>query len=1276
MFAPKQHRNSGPKPAGQKQKRKPFVLQKEGFNATQEMRAKLRPEFRNDTPGKEAENLADQSVSGLENQTVESVPTHPIQTTKAGQELDSENGNAVQEEEVQSKEKDIYDQEAIRLKEFRDIHTIDKFELKKNPDLNKPEIQLKKNPTLNQPEIQLKKNPTLNQPEIQLKKHPTLNQPEIRLKKNPTPNRPEIQLKHKSISSEEVQKVEDEGTNEGSSKSKVFEYAQSIEDIKPDPLLDAEMRASIRYDRNLTSEQKDYFQWDCVLEEFKSLPAHASVSDHYLQRWARKQLKAGWSLGDPIPDLHSYRAEYGEEKVYKVTGKKVPTLYVYWYEGNRSQIRKEIVTNRNYQGFWVYVDSFTGHLSVLQQQNSFSKYYDTHPINTLDIQMLFKMLELRGAPTGIDAEDVTLNSQQLRKAVEKAQDLLFEGDRNIKGYGLLTPETKDAVKVELKNIQIEKEKQFSAKKFKDVDNVTALAKDPPKTNVETGETSKGGVNLRKVPFTPTDVMDNPILKNDVENSLVEHLPFGARMTIQRESVKGKDGKDPGWYFVMAESGNQGYVAKHLVETKLPAPDVSYHHITKGETLLEIARKYYSPDSEDRVGIVESDGEFRNYVLELARYNEKWRGDEAGAVFEYEANSKDPNSWKKTIVREGLRMWIPSSAEMYYLIKNRPEGQVFDNTNWSEESGQWIIDNMPSTIMIEKYLEWWVKIPVEQREKGALKYYKQQLKMYKKLQADWSWLDPYIMPLVPFVPGAGAAVGISFVYDLFISFNIGYFDQLSKSDPKQMVLNAERTLRNLTQLEHYKGVFYGFFQGIKEWGEDFVDIFVSIGDAVSTIVDITTDPNTYVKIAEFTGDAIEYVATNIHQIKKTLADLNFVEVITGMMTGLRATLIKKGKELGRSTAKALSGFAASSPYDQGYSIGKIVGYIVPEIVLAVATSGIFTAIKVGLKAVQVFMKFIKPILKGIKVGLQALKAAAGAAADIVRFISDFIKGILKSVKKGATRFWEKMQDLFEGFEDFLRKKYKTQSASDKTLDYDVEDYTRKNRTRIREEVKKDLDPDYKDGLENIIKAFAIIEMNDALNPSPPAREVALFLNATIDLPKNDKFKSRHISGNLHEIYFNPKKKYTEGSDRETEGTGRFNYDYREVEIIDASGKPIGEFDGIDFSNKTFIEDKSASGFDRVNPRTGLPAQTPIQWATKHIYNKTVVRIENLKNSAVSTRVTKGGSQTIPSLSEIKDFKSLHFNLDGNNPELINAVHEQLTKLRTKYPDWTFTVEFGK
>ncbi len=959
----------------------------------------------------------------------------------------------------------------------------------------------------------------------------SLNQPVI--DNNTTNNLSEEKPTELEIDANINQLIADSFTDSKTNIPVVDETTAATQDLDPQ---DASMRSSVRYNIELTADQKAYFQWNSVLTTFRELPAHAKVSDYYLQQWARKQLRLGWSLGQPVPDLQSFRASYGEPQIYEVTKKQVPTLYVYEYAANKSAVRSELLNKQDYNGFWVYVDSITGKKSVLQQRDSFSKYYDTHPIGPSDVQLVFKFLERNGEKQSENTRTVTKESSTFRKAVERAQDLLFPGV--VKGYGLLTPPTLEAIKTALKKSQVEKEKKFAEengeKKFKDVNNITGLAQDPPGISSKSGEWQNGGVNLRSVPFTPEDVKDNPIFLSEVEKSILEHLPFGTRMTILRETVKGSDGKDPGWYWVMTETGKEGYVAKHLVQTKLPAPDVRYHLVGEGETLLGIARKFYSPKSEDRIGIVESNGEFRNYVLELARYNEKWRGDEAGAVFEAGFDPNDPKSWKHTVVRKGLRMWIPSSAEMYYLIHKRPESQKFDNTNWAEDGGQWIIDNSPATLMINSYLEWWATIPLEQREKGVQKYYKQQLALYEKLQADWSWLDNYIAPLAPIISAAGAAVSVSLIYDLYISFNIGYFEFLSKSDPKMLVLNTERTLRNLTQLEHYKGLAIGFVEGLYDWGKDLIDSFAAIGEAIGTMVELLVDPETYKKISEFAGDAFEYVMSNTDEIQKSLEGMNYMDVVAGLIGGMRSILKTKGKEMGQGAAQTLMKFAGGSPYEQGHSIGKIIGFLVPEIVLAVASEGIWVAVKGALKGMQLVSKILKPILKGIKVGLELLKKAAAAAKDVVRFIKTFIKSILSKAKKGVSKFWGKLEELFEGFERFLKSKYDDAFNSKNAGKVDVDDYADTNKKRYKDEFEKDSDfkkddPDYQETLAAAVKAKAIVELNDALDPSPPAVEVVTFLNATIDLPGGKKFKYKKIAGDLFDIYFNPiLGKYTQGS----------------------------------------------------------------------------------------------------------------------------------------------------
>ncbi|WP_339256257.1 WXG100 family type VII secretion target [Paenibacillus sp. FSL R5-0713] len=82
--------------------------------------------------------------------------------------------------------------------------------------------------------------------------------------------------------------------------------------------------------------------------------------------------------------------------------------------------------------------------------------------------------------------------------------------------------------------------------------------------------------------------------------------------------------------------------------------------------------------------------------------------------------------------------------------------------------------------------------------------------------------------------------------------------------------------------------------------------------------------------------------------------------------------------------------------------------------------------------------------------------------------------------------------------------------------------------------------------------------------------------------------------------------------------------KEVEIINKRGESLGEFDEIDLKKGVFYEDKSAQGLHKVNPKTGLPAQTPQEFADKQILTKTRNRIFALEN-ATSTRTTVNGSQ---------------------------------------------------
>lgn len=137
---------------------------------------------------------------------------------------------------------------------------------------------------------------------------------------------------------------------------------------------------------------------------------------------------------------------------------------------------------------------------------------------------------------------------------------------------------------------------------------------------------------------------------------------------------------------------------------------------------------------------------------------------------------------------------------------------------------------------------------------------------------------------------------------------------------------------------------------------------------------------------------------------------------------------------------------------------------------------------------------------------------------------------------------------------------------------------------------------------------------------------------------------------------------------------YNRIVRGVEIVNSNGAPTGEFDGVDMRNSIFIENKSASGLNRVNPRTGKPQQTPAQWAQKQITKKSRTRINNLA-SATATRAANGQTYEVPGLAEIQGFRHIKFKMDANSPALRAAVHAEIAVLKGEFPGWTFSAEFG-
>nr|WP_254627343.1 DUF4157 domain-containing protein [Myxococcus sp. CA040A] len=144
-----------------------------------------------------------------------------------------------------------------------------------------------------------------------------------------------------------------------------------------------------------------------------------------------------------------------------------------------------------------------------------------------------------------------------------------------------------------------------------------------------------GVNLRATP--------------DAGQAPLERLPQNTRLFVSREQAGG-------WYFVVLLDGRFGYVAKSHITVDLPDPEARLYRIAKGETALDIVKRFYK-SSATQWG---QDERFFVNVLVLVNSERGRNG----------IHKPDPDAgWDATQTRAGSQIWIPG-VEFAKALKGR------------------------------------------------------------------------------------------------------------------------------------------------------------------------------------------------------------------------------------------------------------------------------------------------------------------------------------------------------------------------------------------------------------------------------------------------------------------------------------------------------------------------------------------------------------------------------------------------------------------------------
>jgi hypothetical protein len=754
----------------------------------------------------------------------------------------------------------------------------------------------------------------------------------------------------------------------------------------------------------------------------------------------------------------------------------------------RTDGKPEIRTSIDSQGFLV-VEAWTFSLAIKKaievglkwDRGQVFRWVRPHKDFEPQLQTNFNLYELRTTPTQLEIE--------YKKAKEFSPPFIgsiYQFKANYNG-------------------------SFSVYKSKVVKNTFAAYKGQLPEKVFTPFVKRGlvkdpktGANLRGIPYTKDDpvIKDHPELRAISEEAIIKNVPFNVRLDIQKQS-------EDGWYFVKTEFGEEGYMAKHLVETDLPNNDkeVRYYLVQKDDTALGIARKFYSQKSKDNVGPVQGMGEdFRDYVVKLAQVN-------AGRGMKFPtSNLEEEDAWKGVQVFEGLRVWIPSAAGMYDLIESTPSGNLHGQ-RWVKDSLQTVLNVSPNALMIHAFLDEWRKIPRDQREAKVQEYALMGSDFIKKLRFNSpAWLDVMLLYAQPQLYVSKS------LFTLMREFVIGYLDRMASLDPAILVNNLERFLTNLTKVDYYVGLFQGTIEGIKGWFVDLWDMIVGMVEIAGELINIRKNVERLGKLGEFIMKAVDYIKSGEGNFLEFMKNFNPLD----LLGAAEQLLAVGGYKLGTFLAEKVISFTGQSPVGVGHDIGILIGYLIPEILLAVFSGTISLAMKAVVQGFRtIFMRIIRPLLEGFKIVVSAIKEALSMIRVLIGHVEKFIAATATKMKD--SKLGQMIKEMLEGLEQFLKGKVDEAAEGIVTKGDDVveggshaDDLKSANKEKYGKEaaedaekggVKKD-DPDYNDKLEVLVEAKAATDIADAATVSPhPSILIHTILNPI--LARYPKLKEKNV-----------------------------------------------------------------------------------------------------------------------------------------------------------------------
>ncbi len=399
-----------------------------------------------------------------------------------------------------------------------------------------------------------------------------------------------------------------------------------------------------------------------------------------------------------------------------------------------------------------------------------------------------------------------------------------------------------------------------------------------------------------------------------------------------------------------------------------------HLIQSGETAQGIAGKYFNGDD----GRAEFQVNTLDYAKAIWAYNTEHYGKEVGIASSGEQIYS---------LSEGVTIWIPATDWAYRYVKYLPRDERHGDS-WA----RWVYEFITYDNAVVGSVREHLQALAEEWDPANAQAVMEVIKGHLQSGRDTMVTGMESNPVLTAVIGPAGPVLANFA----VSFVVGALDQAQNSPPEVLQQVLKSYLTAVIDPEFNIGLIEGVITGVGNWFGDIGEAVQMIGKFVGAVGKMAFSKDTYTEDIPELASAIAQV---IPELVEFIKGIKLSEVFAAMQ-GTAASL---GEQMGAGAFSQLLGHLGSSPFGQGFSSGKIMGYLIPEIALTVGTQGIGTAIKgalTGLKGLKMAMTAFA------KVGATAFRAARGMILKVM----EMAYALIRSGSKKAKAFGEKFAEL--------------------------------------------------------------------------------------------------------------------------------------------------------------------------------------------------------------------------------------------------------------------------